>query len=106
MSAVHTLPVIFRKSAGEIVAVFPTEPWNMRGDLTVYSRVGQHGGGSWSWYRSTRKATAEEFLPLLMELRGIYERERDCLLQHCDRVTQAHKRRFYSELRRLWKGEN
>jgi hypothetical protein len=103
MSAVRTIPVIFRKSAGEVVAVFPTEPCNDRGDLTVYARIGQHSGASWSWYRSTKKATAEEFLPLLLELRQIYESERDCLLQHCDRVTQGHKKTFYAAMRRARK---
>ena len=100
---VQLLPVIFRKSAGEVTAIFPTKPCNNQGDVTVYARIGQHGGGSWSWYRSTRKASPTEYLSLLRELRGIYERDNDCILQVCERVTQAHKRKFYAELRDIRK---
>lgn len=65
-----------------------------------------HGGASWSWYRSTRKATPDQFAALYKELRGIYERDGDCILQICERVTQGHKKRFYAEVRRIRKGEN
>lgn len=106
MSTIKLLPVIFRISAGEVTAIFPTEPCNMNGDVTCYAHIGQHGGASWSWYRSTRKATPDQFAALYKELRGIYERDGDCILQICERVTQDHKRRFYAEVRRLRKGES
>lgn len=73
-----TLPVIFRAERsgqfkGEVTAVFPTEVWNARGDVTCYAHNGQHGGCSLEWYHRTRPATPAEYAPLLKELRSIYE---------------------------------
>lgn len=74
----ESLPVIFRadKSGdfkGEVTAIFPTIPADNRGNLTCYAHIGQHGGASLDWYRTTRPATETESADLLKELRAIYE---------------------------------
>lgn len=67
-------PVIFRaeKSDGDVTAVFPTLPGTMDpSTFQVYQHIGQHGSGSFGWYRSTRPATEEESASLLCELQSI-----------------------------------
>ena len=77
------IPVLFRiehsgEFKGELTAVFPTLEANP-GMLLCYARVGQHSEGSVDWYRGTRAAKPTEYVDLLRELRGIYEREGDKL---------------------------
>ena len=74
------LPILFRMSGSECVAVFPTldgraDP-NRRGAsrMTCYAHIGQHGDASLGWYRTTRPAKSPEYSSLLAELQGIYER--------------------------------
>ncbi len=67
------LPVLFRMIRGELLALFPTEKWNDRGDITCYARVGQHGAASSFMTSAGRRAKPEEYADLLTELRGIYE---------------------------------
>lgn len=99
------LPVIFRAErsgqfAGTVTAVFPTEPWNGAGDFTCYAHIGQHGGCSQAWYRSTRAATPAEFAPLLDELRAIYEAAPDAVeLVPCLRMTPKHRAAFLANWR-------
>lgn len=70
------LPVIFRKSESEVTAVFPTLPGTDDSTtMTCYAHIGQHGVCSLAWYRETTPARAEEYAPLLAELRSIYERD-------------------------------
>lgn len=77
--SVRSLPVIFRAQRsgdfkGDVTAVFPTVPSdNQAWTCMSYAHVGQHGGCSWDWYRTTRPATPEEYADLLRELEGIYE---------------------------------
>lgn len=74
------LPVLFRISRGECVAVFPTLDGRSdpnapnRSRITCYAHIGQHGDCSYGWYATTKKATPEQHADLLAELRGIYER--------------------------------
>lgn len=74
-----TLPIMFRAersgdSKGDVTAVFPNMADDYAGRyFTVYAHVGQHGGGSLDWYRSTRPARPDEYADLLAELRSIYE---------------------------------
>lgn len=70
----ETLPVLFRKSQGEVTAVFPTVCGSGPDDMTCYAHVGQHGICCRAWYNSTRPANPEDYADLLAELRGIYER--------------------------------
>lgn len=101
------LPVIFRAERagdfkGEVTAVFPTIPADYHGGILCYSHVGQHGGCSDAWHRSTRPATVEEYAPLLAELRGIYEQGEDAVtLQVCPRRTRWHRAVYLKEVRRL-----
>lgn len=78
----ETLPVIFRADRsgefkGQVTAVFPTFEWDNKGNMTCYAHVGQHGGCSLDWYRSTRRALPSEYDALLRELRGLYEVQPD-----------------------------
>jgi hypothetical protein len=67
--------VLFRVDTlcGDVVAIFPDLPASVTRDLvTCYAHIGQHGRCSGRWYREdTRRATPEEYAPLLAELRGI-----------------------------------
>ena len=64
--------VVFRKFGdGQVIALFPDEPWNGRGDIASYMHVGQHGPASRTITDCTRLATPAEYAPLLAELRGI-----------------------------------
>lgn len=112
LKAPEVLPVIFRAERsgdfkGDVTAVFPTLPHDTQGrNLTIYAHVGQHGGGSFTWYHATRAAKPDEFADLLRELRGIYESsftEGDpvFLLQPFQRMTPAHRQAFDAEARRI-----
>lgn len=78
-----TLRVIFRADRsgdfkGDVTAVFPTESADYAGrEMTCYAHVGQHGGCTLGWYRTTRPASPDEYAGLLAELRRIYERDDD-----------------------------
>lgn len=104
---VETLPVIFRKSEGEVTAVFPTLPHDQTGrHLTVYAHVGQHGGAAWNWYSRTKAARPDEYADLLAELEGIYGRSMGpgdpvYRLQVYQRMTPAHRKAFEAEMQRL-----
>jgi hypothetical protein len=63
-------PVLFRKSDGEIVAVFPTLPANDL-HMVCYAHVGQHGECSHEWYRTTKSASEPEYASLKRELEAI-----------------------------------
>lgn len=94
----EALPVIFRAERsgefkGDVTAVFPTLAGTSRHDFTIYAHVGQHGTGSFDWYRGTRPATPAEYAPLYRELRGIYESSPP---GDCEPVTLAIARRFTS----------
>jgi hypothetical protein len=72
--------VIFRadrRKDFEVTAVLPDEP--AAHGFVVYAHLGQHGHGSYMWYRTTRAATPEEYAYLLAELRSIYEAEPDAI---------------------------
>jgi hypothetical protein len=72
MDQAKPLPILFRMFRGELCAYFPTEEW-APGQVTSYAHIGQHGGADRSWLRRGRRATPEQYAPLLAELRGIYE---------------------------------
>lgn len=62
-------PVLFRVDAGEVTAVFPTDPSDNSGSfMGCYSHVGQHAACSFGWYHRTRAATDAESAPLKAEL--------------------------------------
>ena len=66
--------VIFRKwKGGDIIALFPDEPWS-RQDCTTssYMHIGQHGAADYTGViAATRPAREEEFRDLLAELQAI-----------------------------------
>jgi len=57
---------------GIVTAVFPDEIFDMRGNLTCYAHVGQHGACSEQWVKEqTNEATFEEYMDLKKELESI-----------------------------------
>lgn len=74
--------VIFRKSKNpytkeyEVIAFFPEIEVNY-GRIMSYMHMGQHGEADLGFYYETKKATGEEYEPLLNELKTIYD---DCEL--------------------------
>lgn len=54
---------------GDIVAIFPDIIWNLKGDVTSYMRIGQHGPASKSLIRC-KAAMKEQYETLLKELVG------------------------------------
>lgn len=104
------LPVVFRKSEGEVVAVFPTLPFTYEGRLmTCYAHVGQHGGACFQWYSRTKRAKPEEYAELLTELKSIYETDLDgegaFELVVYQRIQPSHRRAFWDEVNRLRRRE-
>lgn len=65
-------PVIFRYDPDfdEVLAFFPNtyEPERACYQIGVYTHIGQHGYADIDYYRLTKKATPEQFAPLLREL--------------------------------------
>ena len=70
------IKVIFRKVDSEIIAFFPELPAKYT-CIMSYMHIGQHCEASLSFYHDSKVATMEEYMPLLEELRGIYD---DCEL--------------------------
>ena len=66
--------VVFRRFPdGEIIALFPDDPWN-KSDYTTasYLHVGQHGAADYQHVvAKTHPATEPEYRDLLAELRAI-----------------------------------
>ncbi len=82
-----TLPVLFKRATyrmdntSEIVALFPTLPATY-GSILCYSHIGQHSECDYAFATghgsaTIRNALPTEYLPLLNELRSIYEAEPD-----------------------------
>ena len=64
--------VIFREFKGEILALFPYELWNYKGDVSCYAHIGQHGGADYNYIIQNSKCINEPHkLPLYLELERI-----------------------------------
>lgn len=61
----------FHARGGEVIALFPEIPADMRGNVQSYMHTGQHGAASPDLARVTRAATLEEYAPLAAELARI-----------------------------------
>jgi len=94
--------VIFRtwttaNERGTVDAIFPELPADVRGyQVTVYSHIGQHGGGDRHYFRDrTRPATFTEKEPLRKELErlGYVLEERKRITPAMDRARMAAARR-------------
>lgn len=70
------LKVIFRKVDSEIIAFFPELPARYT-FIMSYMHVGQHSEASLAFYHDSKAATIEEYMPLLEELKSVYN---DCEL--------------------------
>lgn len=90
--------VIFRKAKNpytnryDIMAFMPEIEANY-GCIMSYEHIGQHCESSMGYYRSTKKATPEEYAGLLEELRGVYD---DCELVIRQRIN-------YDDIYRAWR---
>lgn len=89
----HTcVSVLFRKSKNpntnsfEIVAFFP-ETYKTKyvnyGNMMSYAHIGQHSEAHISYYRTTKKATPEEYNDLLNEIKSVYH---DCEIKIVNRM--------------------
>lgn len=73
---------IFPKGCG-VIAVFPDEKWDAKGNLASYMHIGQHGACSPDIASITRPATEAQYAPLLQELQRVgYEN-----IKVCKRIT-------------------
>lgn len=64
--------VVFRKfPEGEIIALFPNEKVDLKGNINSYQHIGQHGGASPELVRELKKATPKEYRELKQELISI-----------------------------------
>lgn len=64
--------VVFRKwKNGDIIALFPDEPWNRNGYMTTsYMHIGQHGAADYAGViAETSPAQENEYRDLLHELK-------------------------------------
>jgi hypothetical protein len=70
-----TLEVIFRKyPKGDVIALFPYEIENHKGEILSYMHVGQHSSADRVHVMAnTTPAKQEDYMPLYNELQGIYE---------------------------------
>ena len=88
-------PVIFRKSDGEITAVFPAEPWSLDpNSRACYAPIGQHSSCSIAWYLTTKPATIDESASLLSELVSIGYDD----LRVVKRMTRHHREQVKNKL--------
>lgn len=90
--------VIFRKAKNpyskeyEVVAFFPEIEAN-NGRILSYMHIGQHSEADLGFYHETKKATEEEYKPLLEELKVRYD---DCELVVRQKIN-------YKDLYKAWK---
>ena len=64
--------VIFRKfPEGDIIAIFPFEEWDRKGNYSSYMHVGQHGGCSPDLAKELVRPGEEEYQDLKEELESI-----------------------------------
>lgn len=70
----HETVVVFRKfrNQGDIIALFPYEPWSGNGDCASYQRIGQHGAADYNHcIDASVPATPDEYASLQRELEQI-----------------------------------
>lgn len=67
--------VVYRKIAGEVLAIFPGEREPGENWVMTYARIGQHGGATMGYCRNGRLATELEYNSLHRELVAIYAPE-------------------------------
>ena len=72
----HNIVFRIHKKEGYLTAVFFDQFADLKGNLTCYAHIGQHGSCCPLWlYHDTRPATPEEYRTLLNELTGVYHDE-------------------------------
>ncbi len=65
------MKVHFRKFPnGEIIALFPEEMADMKGNIMSYQHIGQHSGASPELINELDKATVKEYFDLCFELQN------------------------------------
>ncbi len=64
--------VVFRKSKGEVTALFPLEPGtNSPYDMTCYCHIGQHSAAGMDFIGDSKPAKPAEYRDLARELRNL-----------------------------------
>lgn len=90
--------VIFRKAKNpytekyEVIAFYPEIEANY-GNILSYMHIGGHSEASLDFYHNTKKATLEEYKPLLVEIKGIYD---DCEIVVRQKIN-------YKDLYKAWR---
>jgi hypothetical protein len=71
----HITEVIFRKFSGKhqnrIIALFPYDIFDHKGNINSYMHIGQHGGANTNLIYSTKLATESEYTDLKTELESL-----------------------------------
>lgn len=62
--------VFYIDQDGEVLAYFPEEDGDSKGNKTCYAHMGQHSACSPDYVKDLEKATAEEYAALAKELKG------------------------------------
>jgi len=65
------MKVVFRKLEGDIIALFPNDIFDSKGNITSYMHIGQHGGASPELINKLPKAMPSEYKELAKELKAI-----------------------------------
>lgn len=64
--------VIFKKfDSNEVIALFPDEIADPKGNISSYMRIGQHGASSPELIKDLKNATPKEYFSLKRELESI-----------------------------------
>lgn len=67
------IDVVFKKDKndGEIVAFFPNEIADNKGNILCYAHIGQHSAASIAYMKECLNASIDEFADLALELHSI-----------------------------------
>lgn len=94
------IKVIFRKEYNEytkkydVIAFLPEIEANY-GKIMSYAHIGQHSEADILYYHTTKKATPDEYVELLKELKMIYEDGKTELV--------VRQRLNYKDLQKAWR---
>ena len=89
----HVTLVVFRKfTNGTIIALFPHEVCDHKGNVTSYMHVGQHGGANYKQMMgATKRPTPLEMSALFDELVSIGYRVNLCYKQNYNKYLKSYK---------------
>jgi len=93
-----TIEVIFRKyPTGNVIALFPYEIENHKGDILSYERIGQHSSADRAYVMANTKLAKQiDYMALYTELKGIYD---DHILKPIKKVNIS---KYSKALKEFW----